>query len=318
MTVRYAWPTFRHPWDLQVSCLHLDGESRTDLLDDTHRRLDLTDLDDWARCEIIVTASTSETLSLPLAGVHTLVEAATTSLRRPVPLEPGGDGYVGRVILDRADVSGAVHVRALVTARVDDRVRTVGSSDGWTVAVDRSAAPLPPGAPPFKTVWVDFTSADAPLLAQQTPTAHAHMDIAHEPVLYLNSAIEGFGSLLTADHAKTERRRARDLMGSQVARLSLTTLFRAASDEVLRSVDDTDEGPPAAPASALHRQTCEAVASTMPSVSSIADLYDRLLSAHRGAATDRITLWAEIDLAIDTLTQVSDTVSTVSKELRHA
>ena len=318
MTVRYAWPTFRRPWDLQVSSVHVDGELRAGLIDDTHRRLDLTGLEDWARCELVVTAGTSETLSLPLTGVHALVEAAATSLRRPVILEPGGDGYVGRVVLDRADVSGAVHVHVLVTARVHDRVRSVGISDGWTVAVDRSAAPLPPGAPPFRTVWVDFATTDAPLLAQQAPTAHAHMDVTHEPVLYLNSAIEGFGSLLTADHARTERRRARDLMGSQVARLSLATLFRAASDEVLRSVDDTDEGPPAAPGPAVHRQTCEAVASAMPSVASAADLYERLLSAHRGTDTDRKALWAEIDLAIDTLTQVSETVSFVSKELRHA
>ena len=78
MTVRYAWPTFRHPWDLQVSSVNVDGEPLTGLLDDTHRRLDLTGLEDWARCELVVTAGTSETLSLPLTGVHAIVEAAAT------------------------------------------------------------------------------------------------------------------------------------------------------------------------------------------------------------------------------------------------
>ena len=318
MTARYPWPTYRHPWSLDVSSVRIDGATRDDVDLDTTRRLDLTSIDGWRELELDVRAQAGDGLDLQLHGVHVLVEAVATGLRRPYPLVAAQGGYVGTLRVHRADVAGAVHVHAVVSAVVDGRIRAAGSSDTWTLAVDRSAAPVPPGAPPFTTVWADFASDEAPILARRSPTAHAHFDASAEPVLYLNSGIEGFGSLLNADHAKTDRRRARDLMGSQIARLALAAMFRAAAEDVLRSVDLGDEGPPAPPDSTLNRRTAEAVASAMPAISSPADLYERLVAAHRGSAADRASLWAEIDLAVDALTGVSDTVSSVSKELRHA
>ena len=123
MTARYPWPTYRHPWSLDVSSVRIDGATRDDVDLDTTRRLDLTSIDDWRELELDVRAQAGDGLDLQLHGVHVLVEAVATGLRRPYPLVAAQGGYVGTLRVHRADVAGAVHVHAVVSAVVDGRIR---------------------------------------------------------------------------------------------------------------------------------------------------------------------------------------------------
>jgi hypothetical protein len=317
MSIRYPWPTYRRPLNLTLSDLQVDGVERDDLLDETHLRARLDESKLWRHLTVRASVTTDEPpLDVSEVRAHLLVSAPRTQTRVPVPLDSTEDGWSGVVTLHRDVLGGAVSVHAQIVGLVNDRRRLVGSSESWVLVVDSSEAPTPPGVPPFNIAWIDFSSEEAPQIARSSPEAHAVMDIASEPVLLLNSNLDGFQSLLHADHAKAERRRLRDLLGSGVARYAVATLFRAAASEIVAAVVDDEDPEP--PAERLRRQVCEAIAEAMTGLTSAEELYRRLVDAERGSMTDRAMFWTEIDLAIDKLTGVSNTVAEVCKEVQYA
>lgn len=315
MTARFPWPQFRFPWSVEVSGLIVDCKPHDSAVDRLHRRVRLDDLT-WQCAGLVLRAQTTERMP---AGIDNLqgfvvVSSPRTNVRTPVPLLPDGlQAVYGEVPLDSHDLAGTVALTVTIVATIDGRRRTIADAEDWVVVVDDSTAPTPPGAPPFPHVWVDFACADAPDIARRNHGAHAIMDLSAAPQLLLNAGIEGLQDVLHAEKPKLERRRIRDLLGTTIACDAVTSLFRAAVAEVV----DLSEDGPVPPSDSLSRQTCEAVAGAMPTVSSVDELYERIV-ATKDSARDRATLWAEAEVALAALTDVHDTVVRVAGEVKRA
>lgn len=322
MSVHYPWPAFRSPWGCDVEGFQVDGKPHEEAVHHEHLRIRADQLDAWTTMTCSVRARTTEATPDDLSDLRpfVLISSPRTQVRQSVILDlvQTGDGsteYVGELTLPRSVLAAAVTIRVNVGALHKDRLRIVGSSNPWTLVIDPSEAPKPPGAPPFKTAWVDFSSDAASAQCRQRPSAYALMDLTGlEPTLLLNTKIDGFQHLLLADKAKTERRRHRDLLGVDLARYAVATLFRSASDEISGIEDDDPVEPPS---TLLSRQICEAVAGAMTGLGSVDDLYEQLARSYQLSIPARASLWAEIDLTIDALLGLSATVAGICAEVKH-
>ena len=317
MTPRFAWPTYTEQWDCQVSGFVLDGQDAGDNIDSDYLRLNGSERT-WSTAEVLLTTSTTENVPAGLTDqtAYVLVACSGTQLRRTFPMTqmPDGNGFQARLRISRTAVTQKATMSVEIVAQFGDRRRVVGRAVDWTLAVEASEAPRPAGAPPLRSTWIDFAGDDAPPEARRNPTGYCYVDITKSPpLLYLNSGIDGFQSLIMADNAKTERRRHRDLLGATVARQAANTLFRAAVEEVAPG----EYGAPAAgPTSGLLRNICEAVASELPDTEAVDDLYERIsnLSGNPGATA---IFWADVDLALDRMTGLSEAIVRICGEVKH-
>lgn len=312
MSPVFAWPTYREPWSLIVDDPMVDGQYREELVDDEYRRVRIDGVDGWRQVVLDVTATPPDE-NLTTERVHLLVESPRSNTRISVPL--GGDGvWQASADLRREYLAGPVTLVVEATGTIDGRVRLLGRSEEWTLVVDSGQAPTPPGAPPFTITWVDFRSAEAPESARRNADAHSIMDLTGEPCLYLNDGIEGFRALLHADTARLERRRARDLLAGEVARTAWSTLVRAGVTDI--ATGDVDDEP-SAPEEPLFRQALEAVARVATGVSDLDDLVERIWSAQNGTITEVMSLWTDLDAAVDRLSGLPDVVESMIREARN-
>lgn len=317
MTTRYPWPVFSAPWSLELSEMTVDGSAVGDLVQTDLRRVRLDGIEAWQdmSATMVVTSSEAVPDDLPAdtLAAFVLVSSPLTNRRIPVPLGRDGESLrlTGKVNISRLEVAGIVHMTCEVVADIEGRRRLVGSTEPWTIVVEPAAAPSPPGAPPFDFSWVDFDAESAPELARKNPHAHAIVDLSGKATLLLNAGLEGFQALVQADKAKLERRRLRDVLGSSLARTACAAVMREAAVSVTQDEEWT------APTDKLQAQVCEAVAGAMPSVGSADELYQRLFEAAEGSPKDRALVWAEIDVALDALTDVSATIATACSEVRY-
>jgi hypothetical protein len=181
--------------------------------------------------------------------------------------------------------------------------------------IDASSAPTPPGAPPFETVWDDFSSAQAPQIARDSKDSYAVMDLTGlKPVLRLNDGIKGFKALLSSTRAQKERRRLRDAIGTGIAKYAVSALLREASAQV----DVAEDGTATPPDDRLLRQVLDAVAGQMRSVAAPEDFYSLVARPHELTAADRARFWADVDTALDKLTDHAESVTNAVEEVRHA
>jgi hypothetical protein len=315
---RFAWPTYREQWDCHVSSFVLDGQDAADYIDSDYLRLNLPEKI-WSTAEVVLTASTAENVPTGLGDqtAHVLVACSATQLRRSFPMTqlPDGNGFQTQLSIPRTAVTQKATISVDIVAKFGDRRRLVGRAVDWTLAVEVGEAPRSAGAPPLRSTWIDFANDDAPPEARRNPTGYCCVDITKSPpLLYLNSGIDGFQSLIMADNAKTERRRHRDMLGATVARQVASTLFRAAFEEVTPG----EYGAAAAgPASSLFSNICEAVAAELPDTESVEDLYERIsnLSGNPSAAA---MFWADVDLALDRMTGLSEAILRICGEVKHA
>ncbi|MGW6278750.1 hypothetical protein [Kribbella sp. NPDC055071] len=316
MSLKFAWPQFREGWQVQLRVVRLGDGLPEAIVDDERRRVRLDGVPDWTEVELEVTASTTERCPLGIGNLaaHILVSCSGTSLRLPAPLDPKGPTlFNGNIVIPRALVVGIVDIR-LEVVDVDESSHLVGESEPWILVVDSSQKPPAPGVPPFRTIWINFNDRSAPAIAREAATSHALMDLTTpEPILLLNAGVEGLQNLLNSKSPKLERRRHRDSIAAGIARYATTALFRAAAGEV-SAIDDEAPTPPS---DRLGRQLCEAVAAEMLRVSSVDELYDGLAREAQMTAVDRAYLWADIDSAIDRLTNHSRVIAGICKEVLH-
>jgi hypothetical protein len=317
MTPRFAWPTYKEQWDCQVSGFVLDGDDANECIDTDYLRLNGSERV-WGAAEITLSATTNE---LPPSGLtdqsaYVLVACTATQLRQSYPMNPisGGNGFEARVSLPRMALAQKATIAVEVVAQFEDRRRAVGSAVDWTLTVDAGEAPRRSGYMPLSSTWIDFGSDDAPSEARRNPTGYCYVDVTKSPpLLYLNSGIDGFQSLIMADNAKTERRRHRDFLGATVARQVANTLFRAAVEEVIPG----EFGAPAVgPISALLNNICVSVANELPDTESADQIYEKIatLSGNPAAAA---AFWADVDLALDRMTGLSETIVRICAEVKH-
>lgn len=313
MSVRFPWPVLESPVEVTLIDVRLDGRVLPEqCVDGDHLRVDLDGVEGWDvfECEISVATDGGVPPGLKDMLAYAVVSAPATNVRVPFRLE--GDPPKGRVAVGRADVAERFMIGVDVAARVGDRYRVIGTGPVWTIVLDRRAAPVPPGVPPFETVWVDFTSAEAPLVARRNPDAHAVMDLENEPRLLLNDGIDGFQALLHTNRPKPDRHRLQEVLATGIARYAVATMFRAAAAEI---VDEDGEVHP--PERELFRQVCEAVAERMVGIGSVDELYKQLADPTVTAA-DNADLWGRVDAAIDALTDVSTTVAKICEAVKYA
>lgn len=310
MTVRFPWPTLKADLQLTIDEVRLD-EVRLDptRIDGEHLRVGLDETVAWRELRMIVSTDPAALSSVDGASAHVVVECTATHVRIAFPLNSVAG--TAEVVLDRDEIAERFAVRVEAVAQVHGRLRNIGTSPDWTAVIDRVAAPVPPGMPPFETVWIDFRDPSAPPAARAMPQSPVHMDLQGDPRLLLNTAVDGFQHLLHANTAQLERRRLRDLLGAEVARYAVSCLFRAAAAEV--SVDDGIVQPPERQ---VYRQVCEAVADGMPGVGNVGELYERLHEA-RDSGLVAQEVWGAADLAIAALSGRDTALSTACHEVKH-
>lgn len=313
-----GWPAFDGLWRLAISDVILDG-SRLLATDPDSYRLELHD-PDWNSVSFHVKAVTTESVPDELGGLtgYALLTCHSTNTRIPFALRPESGSeqpnetvMSGEILLDRFVLNEVANLAVEITATHAGRARVVGRSHPWTLALTEGSTPSRSGIPPIGQVWTDFTAPDAPAPVRRTPHAKAMLELSGEkPTLYLNSGIPGFQTILTADNAKLERRRIRDLLGAEIAHYATRTLFRAAAAIV---VADGEGG--GGPTDQLLRNLCESVAKASGRFASVEELYDALVQ--RTSFIDHAELWADLDSAIDTLTNFSTTAARVTGEVQY-
>ena len=62
---------------------------------------------------------------------------------------------------------------------------------------------------------------------------------------------------------------------------------------------------------------CKALAAELPQTETEDDFYD-LVGSLSGDAAASAAFWADVDLALDKITSVSDTVAVICREVKHA
>jgi hypothetical protein len=317
VTPRFAWPTYKEQWDCQVSGFVLDGQNASEYIDTDYLRLNGAERA-WGTADITLSVSTNEGIPSGLTdqSAHVLIACSTTQLRRSYPMIPmsDGKGFEALVSVPRTALTQKATISVEIIAQFEDRRRVVGAAVDWTLSVDIGETPRPAGSLPLRSTWIDFGGSDAPAEARRNPTGYCYIDITKSPpLLYLNSGIDGFQSLIMADNARTERRRHRDLLGATVARQIANTLFRAAFDEVAPG----EFGAPAVgPTSGLLNNISEAVATELPDTESADQLYEKIATLSSNP-TAGAAFWADVDLALDRMTGLSDAIIRICAEVKH-
>ena len=317
MTPRFAWPTYRDRWDCQVTGFCLDSERHDDAVDSDYLRLKASE-GVWSTADIELSATTDEPLPTELTGLtaHVLLACPTTQLRRAYPMVAHADcsRFDANISIPRSAVTQKASLSVELVATHGERQRIVGAGVEWTLIVDPGEAPRPVGAPPISSAWLDFTSDDAPPEARRSPMSYCYLDINEAPpLLYLNSGIDGFETLIKAENAKLERRRHRDLMGAMIARQVTYSLLRAAIDEITPG----EYGAAASgPTTRLLQNACEALAGDLPDTNAVEDLYEKI-AALDGNPAATAQFWAEADLVLDRMTGLSETIMNVCKDVKH-
>ncbi|GAA3709846.1 hypothetical protein [Gordonia hankookensis] len=310
-----AWPTYKGQWTSDLLDVVTDSDAAVEP-DREKYRLNLEQLG-WRTVTFTLNVSPTEPAPAGIDARHgyALITCRGTNTRIPFRLIPdvsNPDQLSGLITLNRDVLEGSATLSTEITAQVDGRTRVVARAIPWTIVLREFDAPTKAGEPPISQVWVDFNAADAPAVARKNTRALAALDAAPDkPVLYLNAGVPGLQMILTAENAKLERRRLRDILGSQIARYTVSTLFRLAAAEV---VADGDEDP-IGPSDPLLRSTCEKVAGAIPHFTSVDELYAAL--ARSTSRTDLADLWADIDAAIDALTDASSTASSATSEVQY-
>lgn len=311
MSVRFAWPVLAAPPQVTLQELQVDQAPPDGVTwDPDHLRVVLASGRSWDRLSCRVVATSDEDTS-ELEDVVCYAVASSRDAATRVPFTLSGLPGDGLVEIYRDEVARDVVLTVEVAALHRGRRRVIGRSDPWTVIVEPGIAPQAPTGLPFEINWVDFSAANAPAVVRGAPSASAVMETAVGAAsrLLLNSSLPGFRDLLHADSAKLERRRLRDLLSCDVARLAVSSLMRAAAAEVI----EADDGTIIAPQEPLHRQVCEAVVGAMTGMGSVEELYQRLASDDANAAGD---LWGRIDLAIDEAVGRRGAVAIACEEIR--
>jgi hypothetical protein len=317
VTPRFAWPTYKEQWDCQVSGFALDGREANECIDTDYLQLNGTERA-WGTAEFSLSATTNELMpsGLTAQSAHVLIACTATQLRRACPMTPlpGGNGFEAKISLPRTVLAQKAAIAVEIIAQFEDRRRAVGAAVDWTLIIDAGEASRPSGSLPLISTWIDFGGGEAPSEARRNPMGYCYIDSTKSPpLLYLNSGIDGFQSLIMADNAKTERRRHRDFLGATVARQVANTLFRAAVEEV---VPGEFGAPAVGPASVLLNNICVAVANELPDTETADQLYEKIatLSGNPAAAA---AFWADVDLALDRMTGLSETIVRVCAEVKH-
>ncbi|WP_438487271.1 hypothetical protein [Streptomyces sp. S186] len=228
--------------DLAVDRVFVDNTPRRwDSVSDQEHVIALHEVKgDWneIRVKVTVTADGAELTGGPWNAVAcvAVVRNRRTKIRHTFPLQPDGSGrWTGQVELRRGEHIGRCEIDAWIVAEVGGEYgRLIGrAKDVWHADFEALA---PTRQRSIKMVWKDFTDEANPDLNDFRDDPWLLDGQADEPVLYLNSAVEGLRAVLDKAVAP-EQKVVREIMASQIAAEAWVAMFNAATYAV-----ETEDG----------------------------------------------------------------------------
>ncbi|WLQ48518.1 hypothetical protein P8A21_13885 [Streptomyces poriferorum] len=154
-----------------------------------------------------------------------MVRNRRTNVRLSFPLVREGQGrWGGELELRRSEHVDRCEIDALVVARVNGvNGRLIGRAESrWSADFE---AKQPVRQRSIRMVWKDFP--DHPALREFRDDPWILDAESGEPVLYLNSSLEGFRAVLE-NSSSPERKLVREVMATQIASEAWTAMFNAA------------------------------------------------------------------------------------------
>ncbi|MFC5724760.1 hypothetical protein ACFP1Z_31885 [Streptomyces gamaensis] len=186
---------------------------------------------DWdeIRIKVSVTADEVELSQGPWNSpvCVAVVRNTRTKVRHTFPLRSLGSGsWRGEVELRRGEQIDWCEIDAWIVAEVDGEVgRKIGAAEGrWRADFE---AKQPTKQRSIKMMWKDFTDDTNPEFVEFRDDPWLLDAQSDEPVLYLNSSVEGFRAILE-NAATPEQKLVRELMASQIAAEAWTAMFNSA------------------------------------------------------------------------------------------
>ncbi|MFD3520567.1 hypothetical protein [Streptomyces sp. NPDC058653] len=184
---------------------------------------------DWneIRIKVAVTADGDEILSGPWGNPSCLamLHNRKTKVRLTFPLQEERAGvWSGEIELRQGEQLGRCEIDAWIVAGVKgSENRLIGrASHRWSADFE---AKQPTRQRSIKMVWKDFS--DHPFLQDFRDDPWMLDAEVGEPILYLNSSIEGFRAVLDSP-SSTEQKIVREMMATQIAAEAWTAMFNTA------------------------------------------------------------------------------------------
>ncbi|MFF3481803.1 hypothetical protein ACFYXC_00785 [Streptomyces sp. NPDC002701] len=219
---------------LRVEKISVDNKAKgLDRINDKAQVVALQDLEEtnqrWAdiRLKVSVRTDGTELSSGPwtLPQCVAVVTNRRTNVYHSFPLDPQDGGvWVGDIELRREEHVGRSQLSASIVATVDGiEGRLIGVSEtSWDVDFE---AKVPAPERSMKMRWIDFTEHDH--LKEYRDDPWLVDSEAGEPVLLLNSSVDGLRGVLETPHG-SEQKLVREIMASQVASEAWSAMFNAA------------------------------------------------------------------------------------------
>ncbi|MEU7152769.1 hypothetical protein AB0B15_32830 [Streptomyces sp. NPDC045456] len=204
-------------------------------ISDRHQVVALQDLAEtrqrWSeiRMRVSVSADGDELAAGPWEGPVCLavVTNRRANVHQAFRLRPDGPGHwVGEVELSRDEHVGRSQITARIVASVDGvEGRLAGTAEEpWSVDFE-AKRPTPERS--IKIKWLDFADPSNDHLKEYRDDPWLIDSEAGEPVLYLNSSIDGLQGVLESA-STAEQKLVRELLAAQVASEAWTAMFNAA------------------------------------------------------------------------------------------
>lgn len=233
MKAVFPYPVLSGDVVLSVDRVFVDNTPRRwDKISDQDHVIALHEVkSDWneIRIKVSVAADGDELRDGPWtsAACVAVVRNRRTKIRQSFSLRADGAGqWIGEVELRRGEHVGRCEIDAWIVAEVEgEHGRLVGRArDVWHADFE---ADVPTRQRSIKMVWKDFTDETNPELNDFREDPWLLDGQADEPLLYLNSAVEGLRAVLERA-ASAEQKVVREIMASQISAEAWVAMFNAA------------------------------------------------------------------------------------------
>ncbi|WP_406477597.1 hypothetical protein [Streptomyces platensis] len=233
MKAVFPYPVLSGDVVLSVDRVFVDNTPRRwDKISDQEHVIALHEVkSDWneIRIKVSVVADEEELTNGPWSSAScvAVVRNRRTKIRHNFSLRPVGPGqWTGEVELRRGEHVGRCEMDAWIVAEVGgEHGRLVGRArDVWHADFE---ADVPSRQRSIKMVWKDFADETNGELNEFQEDPWLLDGQADEPVLYLNSAIEGLRAVLERA-VSPEQKVVREIMASQISAEAWVAMFNAA------------------------------------------------------------------------------------------
>lgn len=231
MRMAFPYPILGGDVALMVNEVWVDNiKLNLNLVSDSERAIALHSIKrEWDEIKVKVSVTTdADELASDVWESPTCIATVRnrrTNVRLSFPLACEGEGrWGGEVELRRGEHIDRCEIDALIVARVEGvEGRLIGRAESRWSADFQAKQPVRQRS--IKMVWKDFP--DHPALREFRDDPWILDAEQNEPILYLNSSVEGFRAVLE-NASSAERKLVREVMATQIAAEAWTAMFNAA------------------------------------------------------------------------------------------